>query len=597
MREPFFVPRPKLAFRVGVTGLRLLAPDEIEPLSHRVGAMLATIAQTIRDLAARKEALQTYDSNAPLDLRLISPLAEGADRIAAEVALEQNYRLYAALPFERSEYEKDFPDTLGDFHKLLAQADEILELDGARGPYETQSYLEVGHFVARNCDLLIAIWDGGPEVGVGGTAEIVRFSVDEGVPVWWLPAHGAGAPRFVESRAQLRPDSPATKQDAQGRLEHYLKEVILPPYTHAHESRGIFEAIASLFGGRRNTSLQIYLKEKPPHFDFLYRAHKAMMWFLSNSLRGNEERQDHSWWQPHYGAADRLSIAYGDRYRSSYVLVAFFAFLSVMAASIGSAIPSLGEVGERTELLFLMLIFLLVLLNEALDWHRKWMSYRLLAEFCRKQAVLAPFGRVLPRGAIQELARNPDTEDLDAPPQREAWALWLFTALSRSAPLPQGTIAAKMPDARRALAQLIETQATYQRGRRACNKSADKKVALLGEILFFLTLIISITNLALHPLHIEIDSDLLSAAIRITSAAAVAFLMLKAYSEFSLLMRHSSRMALRLDQARQDLANIPEKGPLLSRDLGDLMRSLALEMMREVSGWSELFRAKRVEPG
>src|SRR5690349_6509110 len=52
---------------------------------------------------------------------LLSPLAEGADRLAAEVALRGNIRLVVPMPMAPTEYERDFTTTnsLQDFRRLL----------------------------------------------------------------------------------------------------------------------------------------------------------------------------------------------------------------------------------------------------------------------------------------------------------------------------------------------------------------------------------------------------------------------------------------------------------------------------------------------
>lgn len=64
----------------------------------------------------------------------------------------------------RAERETDFLDRVAGFRTLLGRTwAKVLELDGARGDKETQnrSYEAVERMVVRNCDLLIAIWDGG----------------------------------------------------------------------------------------------------------------------------------------------------------------------------------------------------------------------------------------------------------------------------------------------------------------------------------------------------------------------------------------------------------------------------------------------------
>jgi hypothetical protein len=192
--------RPPLAFRVGVTGARALAPEIADRLRPEVSEILGLIAGQMAKLADDPVAKPVYSGAAagpaPFTLRLLSPLAEGSDRLVAEQALQAGYRLYAPLPFSQAEYENDFKQSIDAFRALLAQA-EVLELDGGRA-VANESYREVGRFVVRNCDLLIAIWDGDLERGVGGTAEIVRFAVGARVPVWWIDANGVNPPKFVD---------------------------------------------------------------------------------------------------------------------------------------------------------------------------------------------------------------------------------------------------------------------------------------------------------------------------------------------------------------------------------------------------------------
>src|ERR1051325_1105609 len=52
---------------------------------------------------------------------LLRPLADGADRAAAEVALGCGIRLIVPLPMAQSDYEQDFttPESLAEFRRLL----------------------------------------------------------------------------------------------------------------------------------------------------------------------------------------------------------------------------------------------------------------------------------------------------------------------------------------------------------------------------------------------------------------------------------------------------------------------------------------------
>ena len=108
----------------------------------------------------------------PPQLRVVSSLAEGADRIVAQEALALGYELDCPLPFERFEYERDFADqaSIAEYRALLAKARSVLELDGTREVAERQTaaYQAAGLATLDHADLLIAIWDGGEARGAGG---------------------------------------------------------------------------------------------------------------------------------------------------------------------------------------------------------------------------------------------------------------------------------------------------------------------------------------------------------------------------------------------------------------------------------------------
>jgi hypothetical protein len=116
---------------------------------------------------------------------LLSALAEGADRLVARVALREGATLIAVLPLEKVDYEADFADTRSrdDFRSHLAdprteQCIVAPQLDSASNTLGTArdlQYLLAGMYVARNSDVLIALWDGAPSRGLGGSADIVAF--------------------------------------------------------------------------------------------------------------------------------------------------------------------------------------------------------------------------------------------------------------------------------------------------------------------------------------------------------------------------------------------------------------------------------------
>ncbi|MBS1536438.1 MAG: hypothetical protein JST20_01660 [Bacteroidetes bacterium] len=124
-------------------------------------------------------------------LLLLSPLAEGADRLAAEIAFEKDIEVIVPLPFDSELYEKDFVDSVVEFREMTKKAKYTFELPILAGStYEEVSdyglardrqYALVGSYIARHCQILLALWDGLPLELVGSTAQVVRFKV-EGIP-------------------------------------------------------------------------------------------------------------------------------------------------------------------------------------------------------------------------------------------------------------------------------------------------------------------------------------------------------------------------------------------------------------------------------
>lgn len=146
------------------------------------GALRESVRQVLRQI---QEIAQR------LGLLVVSPLAEGADRIVAEEALKLGYELESPLPFVREEYEKDFrlPESRAAFRHLLGRARTVYELNGSR-EHANQAYEAVGRWVLLHSNILIAIWNGKPAAGQGGTGQMVKESLSRGIATVWVRPHG-----------------------------------------------------------------------------------------------------------------------------------------------------------------------------------------------------------------------------------------------------------------------------------------------------------------------------------------------------------------------------------------------------------------------
>jgi len=170
-----FLHRP---IRVGFVGHR---PNRLPDESvERVRAALESACDSIE--AAGKEA-----ATRTISFILSCGLAEGADRIAAEVALARGWTLEAPLPFSIERYEQDFatPDSVAAFQTLLKQAAKVRPLPQNDERPEL-AYLAAGLLAIKTADLALVVWDGAPGAGPGGTPDIAARALDIGMPVIWV---------------------------------------------------------------------------------------------------------------------------------------------------------------------------------------------------------------------------------------------------------------------------------------------------------------------------------------------------------------------------------------------------------------------------
>ena len=190
-----------IVVNIGVTGHR--AGVLTAPLVRTLRPVVYTVFRELREATLRlQESEAEFCSLTEARLRLHTPLATGADQIAAICARSSGYFVRAVLPFEPTEYRKDFADgeELEGFEQALAAADEIFALPGDRSDLEG-AYVLVGESLVGTADVVIAIWDGEEGRGPGGTAHVVELALRNSVPVIHIDIdHGSDK---VEMRALI----------------------------------------------------------------------------------------------------------------------------------------------------------------------------------------------------------------------------------------------------------------------------------------------------------------------------------------------------------------------------------------------------------
>lgn len=157
--------------RIGVTGHRGL-PDVVLPLV-RAGIRAELGAGAVEALSC---------------------LAAGTDQLFATIALDCGVPVTAVIPGVDG-----YAERLGDkcerimYRRLLASCTTRVDLPLLLTHEE--AYYAAGQWIVDHADRLVAVWDGLPARGLGGTGDVVAYARLTGVPVKVLWSPGATRPR------------------------------------------------------------------------------------------------------------------------------------------------------------------------------------------------------------------------------------------------------------------------------------------------------------------------------------------------------------------------------------------------------------------
>ena len=118
----------------------------------------------------------------------LSCLADGADQIFARAVLDAGGDIEAVVPALK--YREGLPaDALAEYDMLLARAVTVHRLPFTESTSE--AHMAASEFMIGLVGELWAVWDGEPARAYGGTADVVAYARDKGVPVRLIWPEGA----------------------------------------------------------------------------------------------------------------------------------------------------------------------------------------------------------------------------------------------------------------------------------------------------------------------------------------------------------------------------------------------------------------------
>jgi hypothetical protein len=109
-------------------------------------------------------------------LRGLTSLAAGSDQIFAQCVLDLGGELSVIVPSKRYEQTFASPEDLANYHRLLSVAASTIELN--HGDPSEAAYWDAGKQILEQADVVLAVWDGHPAAGLGGTADVVKYATE-----------------------------------------------------------------------------------------------------------------------------------------------------------------------------------------------------------------------------------------------------------------------------------------------------------------------------------------------------------------------------------------------------------------------------------
>lgn len=154
--------------RIGVTGHQKIPASAQHPIECRVRGVLEEQPE----------------------FHVVTSLAAGADQLVALAARTVGGAIEAIVPCRGYADVFESRRARDTYAELLAAAVDVCFLDFAE-PSE-EAFWAAGRAVVDRADLLLAIWDGEPSRGLGGTGDVVAYAQRCDLPVEIVWPEGVG---------------------------------------------------------------------------------------------------------------------------------------------------------------------------------------------------------------------------------------------------------------------------------------------------------------------------------------------------------------------------------------------------------------------
>jgi hypothetical protein len=606
--------RPKLILRVGITGHR---PDKLDDmdadtLNQRLTEIFGQLKAIVQK--AKDKASKAFSNHSAL-LYLISPLADGADQIVADKAIEEGFELQCPIPFFTNVGKNKDQQPYGKHLKHAV----VFEMDGSPGS-RGEAYEAAGRMVLRHSDVLIAIWDKNNARGIGGTGQIVNEARKLWIPTIWISS------LKPHEALLLVPNKDGSWNELDlSCLDDILFAKLIPPSQSQHPESNHHEHASDL----RNE----YIEETILPF-----GAKFFGKFISELLHGRillprSKRKEDAWnaqiqqWtefssetrtaiqevvqrienkiRVHYEYADELASRYSRLYYKgfvwNYLMSGFAVMFAFLIFAFESYNPTWAHIFSYLEFFALLSIILVYVFDKKGKWYDRRIDYRLLAEMMRQTRFLATIGRIPPISAPQTIHTHYGDPS-------GSWVHWHYLAIVKQLGMPHTKLT---PEYLRAVARLMKSetqeQAAYHDHKSAENSKIDHHLHISAVTLFIIAVLACVAHFRFewlemipylgHPLH-EYETPVkavLSFLTIVSPAFGAACAGIRSQGEYERIARHSAAMADYLKEQSEQLDKLQHDPNLNSGSLAKVVDDIAEKRIEEVLDWRIVFHKRPIE--
>ncbi len=297
-----------------------------------------------------------------LRLSILTSLAEGADRIVADVVnATPDAITEVILPMPQEDYERTFGSSAAveEFRSMLSRdpAPTIPRAVPASAEERHKAYLEAGRRVVDRCDVLIAIWNGVEKKGAGGTSDVIAYACG-------TDQASSGGNSVAEPRKPVI----ILRTDRSLEVEMRANSGLYLPGMGEFERINSALASGMVTAHRSKARLDKLLGEDPPDATSVFGGAVAVIRERLVPLDLVVE-----------GIATACKRDHERRGTWTYAMAA----MAVLFVAIGWAFEPVRLAAFSLEAIMLLTILGVILFARTRATHGRWLQYRFLAERCR----------------------------------------------------------------------------------------------------------------------------------------------------------------------------------------------------------------------